>query len=410
MQDDSVFLLENNPFWDFFYSEYEVMEIAQAPDVQEPDPPEYQLSSESIVSLIIVLMLGFIWFIIYKKSELLRSKNFPDIYFDEKHQWLFYNFPGDEPSIVTGVEEWIPSRFSLDANGAYFVAEKGSNADKQKVPIDKVKIAAVRKASTYIWPPVFVIAGFLVIYFSSMYQYDSSYSEYLTEIEEIRYQQALFNPFSGMCVLNNQQALIPQQMTVNVVYDLPEGSEPPIAIDEYHYLEGDSLLVFEQEYSLPVQPFIFNSPELIVGNADQNINFYSRASGSQNCSEGNTIFLQEDSDTGEDIAYQVPVNDLKELSLGQSSGLYETRLSGFYESEYLINTSSYEIRMVQQSYSVDNLPNCDSLNIGETYVSGYSGDVDSIQGQLVPWGTSPSSTINIPDFQPCSRIQVIEYQ
>ena len=110
------------------------------------------------------------------------------------------------------------------------------------------------------------------------------------------------------------------------------------------------------------------------------------------------------------MPYIVPVGNLKQLVLGSESGLYETKLNGFYESEYLINVSSYELQVVEQRYSIDNLPNCNSINYGEIFQPGFNGLTNSFQGKIVPWGTQPSATIDLPEFQACSRIQVIQYQ
>lgn len=413
MQDDLdnlLILQENNPFWDLYYSDFEVLEITEPPEIQLAAPPDQHFSIGSIILFSIALSVGILWLFLNKKAELLRSKSFPNIFYNDKHQWLFYKITDNEVSIVTGNEEWIPYGYSLDVNGGFFIQANPTDGNYNEVNIKELQKAAIKKSSTYALPITFIIFSVLVIYFYTNLRYQEEYNGYLVEIEAARYQQSLFDPFAGMCELNNKESLIPQQMTVNVIYDLPEGSNPPISVEEYYYLEDDTLFVDGEEFQLPVQSFIFNSPELIVGNSGENINFYRRSNNSENCTEGNTFFQETLPESEESVAYLVPIDDLKILSLGGQSGLYESRLQGFYENEYLINASSYQVRIVQQRFSIDNLPDCDSLDEGGTYQPRFTGNGDILQGQLVPWGTVPSSTIDIPDFQGCSNLQVIQYQ
>lgn len=412
MQDDiEIFgeINKNNPFWTFFDSPFEPLEVVATPEIQEISPPNDALPIEAYSFYGLAFVIAVIALLLVKKHERRRASNFPKIYFDEKHNWYCYKFNEKKASLMTGDEAWIPKAFYFDINKEGFFHDKGDGELEKRASIDELRKAGHSKIPSLLIPTIIVAVGFLLNAYVFQLKSNTQYENYLGQVVEREYQLSLFDPFEGMCQLNSKSSLIPQQMTVQIVYDMPEGSNPPIAIEQYNYLEGDTLMISGEEIMLRTQLFLHNSPDQIVGDAAQQINFRERAGGHENCSQGNTYFLEPDPVTDSSVAYVVPINELKEFTLGLESGLYETKLFGIYDEMLLLNASSYEVRTVQYKYSIDNIPGCESITEGMTYMPGYMGNGGGFQGKIVPWGTSPAETINVPDFQMCSSVLHFEY-
>ncbi|MBN4075748.1 MAG: hypothetical protein COA71_13165 [SAR86 cluster bacterium] len=420
MQDDSetyAELIRNNPFWNIFGSDFEVLAPPTYSELPELTPPDDVLSPEAFYSYGLVIILALICFFISKKNQQQRKANFPTLFFNEKHQWYYYQFSGEESSLMTGDEVWLPKNyyFNIDQEGFYY---DDNHSDQRKVSAEDVRKAALTTSSILLFPLLIIVIGYLGTNYLYGFKYKNEYRNYLALIAEQEFQISLFNPYEGMCRLNSKASMTPQQMSVQVLYDLPEGSNPPITIESHFYLEGDVLTTAGGEIRLPTQNFLHYAPEQIIAGDAEYINFRDRASQSDNCSQGNTYFMEFEPSTDSSLApsvtpslaYLAPINDLKGLSLGTESGLYETKLFGTYQSVYLINASSYEIRTKQYKYSVDDIPGCDAITLGTSYPPNFMGVGNGFIGELVPWDTQPTETIDIPDFQMCSSVTHLEYQ
>ena len=325
----------------------------------------------------------------------------------KQRQWYYYQLPNCDPSLMTGHEVWLPGNYYFDVDaGEFFFDNEGK---PEKASVAQLRKAAVRGTPAYIIPFSIIVVGFLGAGYIFNLNYLDDYSAYLAEQSEQQNALMAFNPYAGMCRLNDKNSLIPNLMTVQVAYNLPEGSSPPFAIEALYYLEGDELSTPTGNITLPSQLFLHDSPELIVGDSASDINFRNRATG-DNCIDGNTIFLASEPGSGEATAYLVPVDDLKSIFLGESSGSYESKLFGRYDSTYMVNLSSYDLRIKEFRYAVDDLPGCNTISAQEILPPDYQGLGDGFRGEIVPWGTPMTETINLPNFQSCSSIFHLEYQ
>lgn len=413
MQDDvGIYaeLIKNNPFWDIYDSQFEILEPSSPPEVPRILPPDDAWPVQAYYSLGLIVIVALLGLYIIIRNRWQRIKKIPKIYFNENYKWYCYQFTGEEPSLITGDESWLPKNYYFDINQEDFFYVKKNDDPDRPATIEQVRNAALPPKATFLLPVLFLLTGIGVIGFVFRSEYDSRYENYQKLLAEREYEQSLFDPFEDMCQLNSKTSLIPQLMSVQIVHDLPNGSNSPIAVERHFYLEGDTLSTRNGEVTLPTQLFLHNSPDQIVGNDGQNINFRISSSSNDNCTQGNTYFTELDPETGNTVAYLVPISDLKNLSLGPELGLYETKLFGVYEKSYLINASSYEVRSVQYRYSIDNIPGCDTVLEGTTYMPGFMGNGDGFKGQIVPRGTSPAETINVPDFQMCSSVLQLEFQ
>lgn len=410
MQNDTELfaeLIKNNPFWDIFDSQFEIIQPASSPELPVVPSPDNSIPLASYVIFTGCLLLGALVFLV---NKIRHRMNTPDIFYDEGNNWYYYRFHSEDSSILVGDEPWLPKNYYFDIQNEGFFPLGSDPVAERRVPLDEIR-QAMRPPGLHRVLPLFLV--FLGLAGASyLYQrvVEENYQIYAQQIAQREIELSRFEPYAGMCRLNDKEALLPQLMTVQVIYDLPAGSVPPIAIETHQYLENDELNTSEGVLALPVIDFLYGSPGLIVGDSGDSIFFGDRATGNENCLQGNTFFLQTETDTAGEIAYQVPVDELKSLSLGPQSGSYESNLFGRYVMNHLINLSSYDMRVVEYRYSVDELPGCDTSRESQIYEPGHEGVWSGFQGEIVAWGTSPVQTIRTPDFQTCSSVFHLEYR
>lgn len=403
-------IIRNNPFWEIYEAQFEVLAPVEPPALPDIPYPNGSLPDSAYYSYISLLIIAILWFVINKSIKKRRQLSCPRIYFNNEHQWYYYQFNDEEPSLITGSEPWLPKQYHFDIDQEDFYYEDPSNSQRKTASIEDIYKAASGKTPVFLFPAIFILAGYFVTQYLVSVSDNVALENYNTLIAQQELQISQFNPFNGLCVLASKSSLIPQQMSVQILYDQSGESNVPIALEQYFYLEGDSLSTPNGEIYLPTQFFLHSSPELIADSTAQNINFRDKSSGNNNCTQGNTILINSDSGADNPEAYLVPVDELKTLSLGDDSGTYESKLFGRYDSYFLINASSYEVRSKQYSYSIDNLPGCNSVNTGVSFAPGFMGLGDGFIGKIVPWDTPPEETLDAPDFQRCSIVSHLEFR